>query len=250
MSIASRHAPDSEFALAAHLLGEIDFDRALALQQRLVYEAGDARASAVTLLVCEHPPIVTIGRGGTRVQLRAAPAELASRQIEVRWLNRGGGAMLHAPGQVAVYPIISLERLGWTVGHFLRRFQAGLAAVLSDVGVTVPTQSDLTGIWGRTGQLVALGAAVKNWVTYHGAFLNVAPSMSLQRLVDGDSRRSCALSSLVIERQQAVKMTRVRAALVDRLAESFGAARSHLHTGHPLLTQNSRSPHERARRAV
>ncbi len=65
---------------------------ALALQQRLVYEAGGRQDATITLLVCEHPPIITIGRGGSRAQLRASAAELASRQIEVRWVNRGGGA--------------------------------------------------------------------------------------------------------------------------------------------------------------
>ncbi len=221
MSVASHPASAAGRALEAHLLGQLDFDRCLALQQRLVYEAGGRRDQTITLLVCEHPPIITIGRGGSRGQLRAAAQDLASRQIEVRWVNRGGGALVHAPGQVAVYPIVPLDRLGWTVGDYLRRLQAGLAAMLQDVGLSTSVRSDLDGIWGRTGQLVAISAAVKNWVTYHGAFVNVAPAMALQRLVDGDLARGLPLSSLVIERQQAVKMTSVRAALVARLSEAL-----------------------------
>ena len=206
--------------------------------------------TTITLLICEHPPIITIGRGGSRGQVRATAEELTSRQIEVRWVNRGGGALVHAPGQVAVYPIVPLEHLGWTVGDYLRRLQTGLAAMLADIGLTVPVRSDLGGIWGRSGQLVAIGAAVKNWVAYHGAFVNVAPAMTLQRLVDADAERQVPLSSLVIERQQAVKMTSVRAALVARLAESFAAPRQHLYTGHPLLAETTRPPNARFRRAV
>jgi lipoyl(octanoyl) transferase len=242
MSVASHHASAVGRALEAHLLGQIDFDRSLALQQRLVYEAGGRRDDTITLLVCEHPPIITIGRGGSRGQLRASVEDLTSRQIEVRWVNRGGGALVHAPGQVAVYPIVPLERLGWTVGDYLRRLQTGLVAMLGDVGLAVPERSDFGGIWGRTGQLVAIGAAVKNWVAYHGAFVNVAPAMVLQRLVDGDAQRRAPLSSLVIERQQAVKMTSVRAALVARLAEALAAPRHHLYSGHPLLAETSRPP--------
>jgi lipoyl(octanoyl) transferase len=250
MSVANHPSSAAGRALEAHLLGQIDFDRALALQQRLVYETSGRRDDTITLLVCEHPPIITIGRGGSRGQVRAVAEDLTSRQIEVRWVNRGGGALVHAPGQVAVYPIVPLEHLGWTVGDYLRRLQAGLAAMLADIGLTVPVRSDLGGIWGRSGQLVAIGTAVKNWVAYHGAFVNVAPAMALQRLVDADHQRQVPLSSLVIERQQAVKMTSVRAALVARLAESFAAPRHHLYTGHPLLAETSRPPNARFRRAI
>jgi lipoyl(octanoyl) transferase len=250
MSAASHALSAEGRALEAHLLGQVDFDVALALQQRLVYEAGGRCDDTITLLICEHPPIITIGRGGSRGQLRAAAEELTSRQIALRWVNRGSGAFVHGPGQVAVYPIVPLDRLGWSVGDYLRRLQTGLAAMLADVGLTAPASSNLSGIWGRTGQLVAIGAAVKNWVTYHGAFINVAPAMVLQRLVDADAEHHVPLSSLVIERQQAVKMTTVRAALVARLADALAAPRHHLYTGHPLLAETSRTPNARFRRAV
>jgi lipoyl(octanoyl) transferase len=250
MSASCHHSPAAPRILETHLLGTIDFDRALALEQRLVYEAGDRQAGAITLLVCEHPAVITIGRSGSRAHLRTSPAELASRQIEVRWVNRGGGTLLHSPGQLAVYPIVPLQQCGWTVGDYMRRFQAGLVRALADVGVKSAVRSDLTGIWGRTGQLVAIGAAVKGWITYHGAFINVAPSMSLQRLVESDAHRRAPLSSLVLERQQAVKMSNVRSAVVERLAEAFGGERHHLHTGHPLVAQILRLPHGSVRRAV
>lgn len=98
MSLARPTAAAAGRALEAHLLGQIDFDTALALQQHLVYEAGGRRDESITLLVCEHPPIITIGRGGSRSQLRATTAELTSRQLEVRFVSRGGGAIVHAPG--------------------------------------------------------------------------------------------------------------------------------------------------------
>ncbi len=235
MSLARPTAAAAGRALEAHLLGQIDFDTALALQQRLVYEAGGRRDESITLLVCEHPPIITIGRGGSRSQLRATTAELTSRQLEVRFVSRGGGAIVHAPGQLAVYPIVPLERLGWTVGDYLRRLSAALVAVLADAGLKQPEHSGPDGVWGRTGQLVAIGAAVKGWVTCHGAFINVAPAMALQRLVDSDLRHGTPASSLVIERQQAVKMTSVRSALVARLGQALAAERQHLYSGHPLV---------------
>ncbi len=235
MSLANARLPAAGRALEAHLLGQIDFDRALALQQRLVYEAGGRRDQTISLLVCEHPPLITIGRSGSRAQVLADRPELVSRQIEVRFVNRGGGAWLHGPGQLAIYPIVPLERLGWTVGDYLRRLSAGLAATLADMGLRQPQQVDLGGIWGRTGQLAAIGVAVKNWTTYYGAILNVAPQAAFQRLVETDQAGSAPLSTLVIERQQAVKITSVRTALAVRLAETLDADRHHVFAGHPLL---------------
>src|SRR4051812_48755348 len=100
------HQRTSEPAVEVHLLGEVDFDACLALQHRLVYEAGSRRDGQVTVLVCEHPLSITLGRLGSRAHVQLSPPVLKSNGLEVRWVNRGGGALLHAPGQVAVYPIV------------------------------------------------------------------------------------------------------------------------------------------------
>ena len=148
--------------------------------------------------------------------------------------------MIHLPGQLAVYPIVPLERQGWSVGDYLARLEAGLLATLAEFGVRGVTRPGWPGVWGRTGQLAAVGVAVKNWTTYHGAFINVSPAMRPFRRIVTDPAEKTPMSSLVIERQTAVKMTSVRAALVRLMAEAFGADRYHLHTSHPLLGAGQR----------
>ncbi|HEX7379706.1 MAG TPA: hypothetical protein VF278_21460, partial [Pirellulales bacterium] len=113
-------------AVEAHLLGQVEFDDCLALQQRLVYEAIGRRDGQITLLICEHPLKITVGRQGSRSHIRLSQHELKSRQIEVRWVNRGGGCLVHAPGQLAVYPIVPLEPWSLSVGEYLARLQRGL----------------------------------------------------------------------------------------------------------------------------
>jgi lipoyl(octanoyl) transferase len=250
MSIARRGQQPVDSVLEAHLLGEVTFDTVLALQQRLVYEVSGHHGSAISLLLCEHPPVITIGRLGSRAHLRATTAELNSRQIELRWVNRGGGTILHSPGQLAVYPVVSLAAQGWTVGEFLGRFQDGLEAVLADVGLGKHLDRGALGLSGRTGQLVSFGLAVKSWTSYYGAYINVHPSRNLARLVQSDPDDRIPASSLMIERQSPVKMTSVRAAVIARLAESFGTPRHHVYSGHPLLSRNPSRHHESARRAV
>ena len=79
--------------------------------------------------------------------------------------------------------------------------------------------------------------AVRRWVTYHGAFLNVSPPMGLFKLVETDPLEHTRMSCLLAERRGLVRMTTVRAALVRHLAEAFGCDRYHLYTGHPMLRQ-------------
>src|SRR4051794_29952651 len=87
--------------LQAYLLGQVDFEAALALQRRLVYEiAGDRTRAA--LILCEHPPLITVGREGSRSHVLCDDAELQGRHWRVRWVNRGGGVWLHLPGQLAI----------------------------------------------------------------------------------------------------------------------------------------------------
>jgi lipoyl(octanoyl) transferase len=255
-------------ALEAFLLGQVDFDVTLALQQRLVAQSHERGDGQVTLLLCEHPPLITVGRGGVPGDVAMQSNLVRSRQIAVRWANRGGGCLMHCPGQLAIYPIVPLRWHGFSIGAFLHRLQSGIIAALDDlnvpsraardaqgpaqaVGTDVPQDAAcprqavptplLHGVWGRTGQLAALGVAVRHWITYYGAYLNVCPPLGLFRLVNSDPQTQSPMSCLVAERCGPVKMTGVRAALVCRLAERFNCDRYHLYTGHPLLRRVARN---------
>ena len=173
--------------------------------------------------------------GGSPADLAQESHLLRSRQIEVRWVNRGGGCLLHCPGQLAVYPLVPLRWHGFSVGEYLERFQAGIIEALDDLNIHGQTLPGRHGIWGRTGQLAAVGVAVRNWVTYYGAYINVCPPMGLFRLVNSDPAGHTPMSCLVAERRGPVRMTTVRSTLIGRLADAFGCDRYHLYTGHPLL---------------
>ncbi|MEN6459634.1 MAG: hypothetical protein ABFC63_11975 [Thermoguttaceae bacterium] len=217
-------------ALEAFLLGQVEFDRILSLQQRLVEQTNGRDDGQVTLLLCEHRPIITVGRGGSPGDIARQSTPVRTGQIEVRWVNRGGGCILHCPGQLAIYPIVPLRWHALSVGQFLERLQTGILETLDDLHV--PATAGVPprwGVWGRTGQLAAVGVAVRHWVAYYGAYLNVSPATGLLSLVEPKT------SSLAAERCGPVRMTSIRAALIRRLADGFGCDRYHLYTGHPLL---------------
>ena len=122
-------------ALEAFLLGQIDFDRALDLQQRLILQCRDRDDGQIILLLCEHPAIITVGRGGSPGEIAMQSGLVRNRQIEVRWVNRGGGCLVHCPGQLAIYPLVPLQWHGFSVGEFLDRFRAGIIETLDDLNV-------------------------------------------------------------------------------------------------------------------
>jgi lipoyl(octanoyl) transferase len=191
-------------------------------------------------VICEHPAIVTVGREGSGGHIRFDPEELAARGLSTRWVNRGGGCLLHAPGQLAIYPIVPLAWHGFSVGEYLKRLERGLVETLAEIGVAAQTRAGRHDLWGRTGQLAAVGAAVKGWTTYHGAFLNVCPAMHPYQSIVSDPASGATMSSLAVERQQAVRMPRVRESLVRQLTQAFGCQRYHLYTGHPHLSAGAK----------
>jgi len=231
----------------AFLLGEIDFHRCVALQQRLVDEAYSRADGRIALLLCEHPPIITIGRGGSRSDVQLRDVQLAGRTIDVVRVGRGGGTLLHLPGQLAVYPIVPLADLGWSVGEFLGRFQNGLQDALQELGVAGRRREGQFGVWGETGQLASIGVGVKHWITYHGAQINILPPLHLFQYVVTDPVAGSRIGSVADELRHGVRMAQVRSRVVRSVSEALGSTGYHLFTGHPLLSQIGRKPFAKAR---
>ena len=123
-------------ALDVYLLGRVDFDAAMFLQERMINEVQQRSDRYGTLLVCEHPPLVSIGRDGTMSDLLAEPEEFTAREIPVRRANRGGGTLVHAPGQIAAYLILPLDRLGIGVAEYQQRLIGALFQTAKEQRVT------------------------------------------------------------------------------------------------------------------
>jgi lipoyl(octanoyl) transferase len=126
-------------------------------------------ARPCTLLLCEHDPVITLGRSASAAHVLAAPDELARRQITVRKVSRGGDVTYHGPGQLVGYPIFRLRR--GLVAH-MEAMARGVAMVLSGLGVDARWRRDRPGLWVGDDKICAFGVHVHRRVTIHGFALN------------------------------------------------------------------------------
>ncbi|MFO0869513.1 MAG: hypothetical protein U0935_11325 [Pirellulales bacterium] len=245
MPVVSTHLRDTaesrRFPVLFHLLGCVPYDRCAALQQKLVAAAQSSQSPATIVLLAEHPPEITVGRRGSRRHIRLPASDLASRGLLLRWAARGGGCVLHAPGQLAVYPIVPLAPRGWSLADFRRRLRQALVGTLEGCGYTVDTTLPGAGVWGRSGALAVSGIGEAAGVTHHGAWINVHPDRAEYGRIDVVPPDRVApqvrttMSSLQAEHRRPVRMTTVRAAVVEHLATALDCPAPHLSTGHPLL---------------
>jgi len=129
-----------------------------------------------TLLLCEHEPVVTLGRSAKPAHVLASAAELARRGVTVHAASRGGDVTYHGPGQLVGYPIVRLR--GGVVGHLTAMARA-IAGVLADLGIDARWRRETPGLWvggeGEAGRKIcAFGVHVHRRVAIHGFALNVA----------------------------------------------------------------------------
>lgn len=188
-------------------LGTIDFAEALALQESLA--AGVAAGMVPeTLLLAEHPPVYTIGRGKSR-------ANVLDQAVRVVETNRGGDVTFHGPGQLVGYPIIDLGRRGRDVHRYLRFLEEFLIHVSAGTGVAAHRVEGRTGVWTGDGKLASIGVGVRRWVTMHGFALNVANESTPFRAINPCGIAFCPITSLSVILGRPVLLDDVRNSVAE-----------------------------------
>lgn len=130
------------------------------------------------LLLLEHEPVYTNGRGGDRRHLLVDEATLAALGASYHEVDRGGDITYHGPGQLVGYPIVALDGLGLTVRGYVRTLEQLLIQTAACFGVSAHAVPGYTGVWVGTEKLAAIGVRVTRGVAYHGFALNVCPDLS------------------------------------------------------------------------
>jgi len=160
--------------LRVRWLGRMEFTDALALQEEIVAKKREDRSSADDLLLLEHEPVYTIGRTPDKSSLLGA----AHLPHPLFFINRGGQATYHGPGQLMGYPIIDLRRCGQDLHRYLRWIEQLLIELLADYGIAASRRESLTGVWVENRKIASIGVGVRHWITMHGFALNVRSDLS------------------------------------------------------------------------
>ncbi|QEL19679.1 lipoyl(octanoyl) transferase LipB [Limnoglobus roseus] len=226
-------------ALRVYLLGTLPFDSFLAFQRRLVYEiSGDPQLAS--LVICDHPPEITIGREGSRLHIRPTPEQLAAQEWRVRWVARGGGVMLHLPGQVCAYPILPLAGLQMTPAQYRDVLLESAADALRQHKLEPTVDAERPGLRIGDRRVAHAGLAIRSGVTGFGLVVNVCPDLELFEAVacDGEPR---PMTSLERESPLRIRPAAVRLDLADAIARRFGFTRQSVFHTHTIFHANAAS---------
>ena len=160
-------------------LGRLEYERALEIQDRQWQKvtSGEGRD---TLLLVEHPPVLTLGVRGKRGNILLTEEELSSLGVTVQQAGRGGDVTYHGPGQIVGYPIMNLKNWGKDIHDFVNRIENTFITLLrGDYGIAaVRGDKTYTGVWVGKEKITAVGIQVKRWSTMHGFAFNVNTDLS------------------------------------------------------------------------
>jgi lipoate-protein ligase B len=207
--------------LEVRRLGRLPYGEALELQRqlrdrRLAGEAPD------TILLLEHPDVVTFGRRADPGNALLSDAALRRSGYDVYRVNRGGDVTYHGPGQLVGYPILDLEPRGADVHQYLRQLEGVLIDALSDFGIEAGRRAGYTGVWvDERRKIASIGVGIRRWVTMHGFALNVTCDLARFGPIVACGLRGVEMTSM-LALLGAVDAPAVEARVEAHLLKAFG----------------------------
>jgi lipoyl(octanoyl) transferase len=208
-------------------LGLVPYGEAFALQRSL---AGAVSQGAIpdTVLLLEHPPVITTGR---RTELERELHVPTGADVEVAETDRGGKSTFHGPGQLVCYPILDLNRHGRDVKRYVRMLEDAIVRTLAAFALEATTIEGLTGVWMPPGggegprKIASIGVHVSRWVTTHGYALNVdLDPAPFTEWITACGLEDAQFTTMARELGRTLSVDEVRPAAADALADVLGLA--------------------------
>ncbi len=196
-------------------LGLREYREVWEFQKRLV-AARAAEQISDTLILVEHLPVYTVGRGELYPQIALA-------DVPVVEVERGGRMTFHGPGQLVGYPIMDLRLRGRDLHHYLRALEKLLILTLEDFGIAAEPR--LTGVWTKapfSQKIASIGIAVKHWISYHGFALNIATDLRYFRAIAPCGLDGSVMTSMSEHLKRSLSLAEVKPRLLTRFKQVFG----------------------------
>ncbi len=198
----------------------VTYENGLTLQQRLV-DMRQRDEIADQLLLLEHPPVITLGRGGDRSNLLASPDALRQQGVRFFETTRGGDITYHGPGQIVGYPILHLGEGRRDVRKYVTNLEEVLIRTVAEYGITATREEGKRGIWVGPEKIAAIGVRISKWVTSHGWALNVSTNLDHFRMITPCGLQGTGVTSIEREIGRTVPLEEVRQVLARKFSEVF-----------------------------
>ncbi len=202
-------------------LGLADYREVLARQQALS-EARRADQIGDTILIVEHPPVITLGARQSANKLLIGRDELAARHVDLVEIRRGGGTTAHNPGQLVFYPILHLQQRHLGITEYVRTLEALGMNLLDGLGLRGQRQKGFPGLWVNQRKIASIGVRVSRSVTRHGMALNISNDLSLFDLMIPCGLDGVEMTSVEKELGQPQNMPEIKTQLTALLRRTFG----------------------------
>jgi lipoyl(octanoyl) transferase len=200
-------------------MGTIDYEVALKLQNRLAQARVDEEIGD-TILFLQHPPVITMGKSG-KIQNVLAPQTIQEKNIKVIFTDRGGDVTYHGPGQLVVYPILSLRNHGLSVPGYVWKLEETVIRLLARFAIEAARMEKLRGVWVGKEKIAALGVHLSRWISKHGLALNVNTNLDPFDLINpcGTGRRATSMARIL---GRELSLEEVESLMIQSFAEVFG----------------------------
>jgi lipoic acid synthetase len=219
-------AEKNRLGLVIRDCGLADYRAVLAQQQELqeqrrVGQVGD------TVLMVEHPPVITLGARKSANKLLVSSEELARCGIDLVEIRRGGGATAHNPGQLVFYPILHLQELRLDINQYVRTLEAVGIELLAGLGVQGQRRRGFPGLWAGERKIASIGIRVSRFVTCHGMAINIQNDLSIFQLMVPCGLDGVQMTSVQKETGREHDMRQIKSQLSGLLIPHLGRAPLH-----------------------
>ena len=204
----------------AFRLGVIEYEDGLRLQKHLA-EARGAGKVEDTLLLLQHPPVITMGRSGKIQNLLASEKSLQEKGIGVFNTDRGGDFTYHGPGQLVIYPILDLRPLGLSVPGYVWNLEEVVIRVLAGFGISAGRVEKLRGVWAGGEKIASLGVHLSRWISTHGVALNVNTDLTPFGMINPCGMTDCQITSMTKILGRHLPMEEVESSALAAFTEVF-----------------------------
>jgi len=211
---------NNKSTLQIHDCGLGKYEEILQLQHELLDERQQDEIPN-TVIIVEHPAIITLGARQSLNKLLISREKLAEKNIDVVQIRRGGGVTAHNPGQLVFYPVMNLQKLRLGISEYIRELEAIGIELLIELGVKSTRRKGFPGLWISERKIASIGVRVSKFVTYHGMAINIQNDLSIFEFIRPCGLENIEITSVLKETGKSHTMVHVKKILSQLLMKHF-----------------------------